>query len=170
MKQKTYRTQFLIKNYKIVTIFLKKRSFQIFRLNVKIVFYESQNFQNILHKPPKSYHTMILNTKNGIYNEVWHSWPYSTQNDKPWNIMLRVSFLAWLMPLTFDTILNGLRAFNAENLGSVGQRTAKLLAIKLWEWFDPGRSRTRADCFEWGRRGQAADFFLRPPTLTAINF
>ena len=91
MKQKTYRTQFLIKNYKIVTIFLKKRSFQIFRLNVKIVFYESQNFQNILHKPPKSYHTMILNTKNGLKNEILHSWHNTTRSDKPSKTMLRVS-------------------------------------------------------------------------------
>ena len=33
---------------------------------------------------------------------------------------------------TFDTIFKGFRSFNAENLGSVGQRAAKLLAIKLW--------------------------------------
>ena len=61
------------------------------------------------------------------------------------------------------------RSFDAENLGSVGQRAAKLPAIKLWEWFELARDRIQADWFEWGR-GWAADFFLRPPTLTASNF
>ena len=40
---------------------------------------------------------------------------------------------------------------------SVGQRAAKLLSVKLWERFDPGRSRTRADWFE-SDRGMMADF------------
>ena len=61
------------------------------------------------------------------------------------------------------------RYFIAENLKSVGQRVAKWPAIKLWEWFDPGTTQIRADWFEGGR-GQMADFFLRPPTLTASNF
>ena len=61
------------------------------------------------------------------------------------------------------------RSFNAKNLGSVGQRAAKLPAIKLWEWFDFARVRTRADWFKWGR-GRMADFFMRPPTLKAGNF
>ena len=52
---------------------------------------------------------------------------------------------------------------------SVDQRASKLLAVKVGERFDPGRSRTRADWFESGR-GQMADFFLIPPTLTASNF
>ena len=56
-----------------------------------------------------------------------------------------------------------------KNLGSVGQRVAKLPATKLWEWFDFARVRTRADWFEWGR-GRMADFFMRPPTLKAGNF
>ena len=34
---------------------------------------------------------------------------------------------------TFDTVQKGFRSCNAENLGSVSQRDAKLLAIKLWE-------------------------------------
>ena len=54
-------------------------------------------------------------------------------------------------------------------MGSVSQRAAKLLSVKLWETFDPGRSQTLADWFESGR-GQMADFLLRPPTLTASNF
>ena len=66
-------------------------------------------------------------------------------------------------------ILKGFRSFNAENVGSVGQRAANLPAIKVWEWFDPGPPRTRADWFECGR-GRMADFFVRPPTLTTSNF
>ena len=54
-------------------------------------------------------------------------------------------------------------------MGSVGQRAAKLLSVKGRERFNPGRSQTRADWFESGR-GQMADFFLRPQTLTASNF
>ena len=54
-------------------------------------------------------------------------------------------------------------------MGSVGQRAANLMSVKLWERFDPGHSRTRADWLECGQ-GQTADFFLRPPTLTASNF
>ena len=69
----------------------------------------------------------------------------------------------------FDTIEKWIRTLNAKNLGSAGQRAAKLLAIKLWEWFKFAQDWIRADWFEWGR-GQAADFFLRPPTLTAGNF
>ena len=69
----------------------------------------------------------------------------------------------------FYTILKGFRSFNAENVGSVGQRTANLPAIKVWEWFDPGPPRTRANWFECGR-GRMADFFMKPPTLPTGNF
>ena len=70
---------------------------------------------------------------------------------------------------TFDTVLKGYRFFIAENFGSVGQRASKLLTIKLLEWFDTGQTRIRVDWLVWGW-GQAADFFLRPTTLTASNF
>ena len=60
-------------------------------------------------------------------------------------------------------------SFFAENLESVGQRAAKLPAIKLWERFDCAGHRTQADWFGWGQ-GRLADFFLRPPTLKASNF
>ena len=65
--------------------------------------------------------------------------------------------------------LKRFRSLNTKNLGSVGQRAANLPAIKVWEWFDPGPPRTRADWFECGR-GRMADFFVRPPTLTTGNF
>ena len=61
------------------------------------------------------------------------------------------------------------RYFNALNIGSVGLRAAKLLSIKLWEWFKPSRSRTRTDLFKCCQ-GQMADFFLRRPTFKASNF
>ena len=70
---------------------------------------------------------------------------------------------------SFDTVEKRIRSCNAENLKSVGQRAAKLPAIKLWEWLEQARHRTWADCFVWGR-GRLVDFFLRPPTLTASNF
>ena len=54
-------------------------------------------------------------------------------------------------------------------MGSVGKRTAKLLVIKLLEWFDPGTTRIWADRFDQGQ-GRVADFFMRPPTLTASKF
>ena len=82
---------------------------------------------------------------------------------------VKLTFKTLLPSWNFYTIWKGFRSFNAENLGSVGQRAAKLPAIKLWEWFDFARVRTRANWFEWGR-GRPADFFLRPPTLTASNF
>ena len=56
------------------------------------------------------------------------------------------------MLLAFWFLLNffkRLKSFNNKNLGSVGQRAAKLPAIKLWEWFDRQCSRMRADWFEW---------------------
>ena len=79
--------------------------------------------------------------------------------------ILKLLLASW----TFYSFLKEFRSFNAENLGSVGQRAAKWPAIKLWEWFDSGTTRIRADLFEGGR-GQMADFFLRPSTLTAGNF
>ena len=36
-----------------------------------------------------------------------------------------------LASLAFYTILKGFRSFNAENLGSVGQRASKLPAVKV---------------------------------------
>ena len=41
--------------------------------------------------------------------------------------ILRILLASW----TFGTVEKGLRSFNSENLGSVGQRISKLLAIKL---------------------------------------
>ena len=95
-------------------------------------------------------------------------WPQSKKNIKVSGISipgLEILLASW----TFDKVLKRFRSFNAENLGYVGQRDAKLPSIKLWEWFNPRRSRIWADWFKWGR-GRPADFFFRPPTLTASNF
>ena len=78
---------------------------------------------------------------------------------------LKIMLACWFLMC----FLKRFRSFDAENLGSVGQRAAKLPAIKLWEWFHFARVRTWADWFERGR-GRQADFFLRPLTLTASNF
>ena len=83
--------------------------------------------------------------------------------------MEKSTFKMLLASWNFYIVLKGFRSFNAENLKYVGQRAAKLPAIKLWEWFDRGQSWIRADWFERGR-GWMADSFLRPPTLTASNF
>ena len=69
----------------------------------------------------------------------------------------------------FNTLYNGSRSFNDRNMESAGETAAKLLAIKLWEWFDLGTTQIRADWFDQGQ-GRVADFFMRPPTLTASNF
>ena len=58
---------------------------------------------------------------------------------------------------TFDIVLKEFRSFNAENLGSVGERAAKFLAIKLWEWFDPGPN---ALSHNLAGMAEVADFFL----------
>ena len=54
-------------------------------------------------------------------------------------------------------IHRGFRAFHTGNIGSVVQRAAKLLSVKLWEWFRPGQSQTLANWFDKGQ-GQAAVF------------
>ena len=61
------------------------------------------------------------------------------------------TFRMLLVSWNFDTIKR-IRSFIAENLRSVGQRAAKLLTIKLWEWFDPARTRIRLT----GSRGARA--------------
>ena len=45
------------------------------------------------------------------------------------------------------SFLKRFRSFIAENLSSIGWWGAKLPAIKLWEWFDPGPTQIRADQF-----------------------
>ena len=79
------------------------------------------------------------------------------------------TFKMLLASWNFYTVEKKIRFFIAKNLESVGQRAAKLPAFKLWEWFNPGPTRTQAERFEWGL-GQTADFFLRPLTLTAGKF
>ena len=87
-----------------------------------------------------------------------------------WDLLDRAkpTLVTLLSSWTFDTFWIGFMSFNVENLECLHQRISKLLVIKYWEWFDPGQSWTRADWFEWGL-DQAAEFFLRPPTLTSGN-
>ena len=78
---------------------------------------------------------------------------------------LKMLLASWFLVCFFKKF----RCFNAENLGSVGQWAAKLPAIKLSEWLDRDRESNPSRLADWGR-GRLADFFLRPPTLTASNF
>ena len=72
-------------------------------------------------------------------------------------------------PLKFICFFKRFRSFDTASIKSVGQRATKLLFDKIWEWFDPGQSRTPAEraCTHFGRK---TNFFLRPRTLTASNF
>ena len=73
-----------------------------------------------------------------------------------------------MLPATwaFDMLWNGVRSLNTVTMRSISQRATKLLAGKLWEWFDPpiALAHTSAEM------AKAADFFLRTPNLTASNF
>ena len=65
------------------------------------------------------------------------------------------------------------RSFHTGNIGSLGQRAAKLPSVKLWELFKLGRTRTRVDTLvvhTSAVMAKAADFFLRTLTLTASDF
>ena len=53
---------------------------------------------------------------------------------------LKMLIASWFLVCFFKR----LQSFNDKNLGSVGQRAAKLPAIKLWEWFEGAGVRTRA--------------------------
>ena len=77
------------------------------------------------------------------YNKSLCKWGHFEKAKTTFKMLLATWFLV--------CFFKRFRSFVAENLESVGQRAAKLPAIKLWEWFDPGRSRTRADWFDWGR-------------------
>ena len=58
--------------------------------------------------------------------------------------------------------VRGLDLSIQEILESVGQRAANLLAIKLWELFDPGQTRTLAEhtCTYFGWNGLSDRIFL----------
>ena len=81
--------------------------------------------------------------------------------------ILRILLASW----TLSTLEKGFRSFNSENLRSVGQRTAKLLAIKLYKWFDPGPSRIRAEgaCTLFGRKGRLCIPLTYRPQILSIK-
>ena len=72
----------------------------------------------------------------------------------------------------FGIYKNFFGSLNAKNLGYVGQNTSKLLAVKLWKWFNFALDQTRPNAIanNLGGMAEAADFFLRTPTLKARNF
>ena len=94
-------------------------------------------------------------------NKSLCKWGHFEKAKTTFKMLLATWFFVW--------IFKRFRSFVAENLESVGQRAAKLPAIKLWEWLDRDRESNPGRLADWGR-GRLADFFLRPPTLTASNF
>ena len=93
----------------------------------------------------------VLNTVMGIHTATtWTLWKWGHfDRAKPTLILLLASWTSY-------SIQNKFRSFNAENLGSVGQRAAKWPTIKLWEWFDPGTTRIRVEgaCTHFGHKGR----------------
>ena len=73
-----------------------------------------------------------------------------------------------LASCTFDTLLNRFRFFDAENLMSLSQRAAKLLAIKLRECLTLGKLESGPT----GSRGQGScgRLFLETSNFEASNF
>ena len=134
-------------------------------LDFKITFYWHSNFPFLLNAAWLSF----LLVKN---IQLWNS-DYKRLLNEPYvdevTLTMQNLPLKCYQPLElFTQLKKGFRSLNAENFKPVGQR-----AVKLWEWFDVGLARTQAECpcthFNCGM-AEAADFFLRPPTLTASNF
>ena len=95
------------------------------------------------------------------YNKSLCKWGHFEKAKTTFKMLLATWFLV--------CFFKRFRSFVAENLESVGQRAANLPAIKLWKWLERDRESNPGRLADWGR-GRLADFFLRPPTLTAINF
>ena len=98
--------------------------------------------------------------KRYAYNKSLCKWGHFEKAKTTFKMLLAT----WFLVCFFKTF----RSFVAENLESVGQRAAKLPAIKLWEWFEGAGVRTRAHWLTGAGAGWQT--FLRPPTLTASNF
>ena len=101
-----------------------------------------------------SFGCTVRSRTNRLFGKLLCKWGHFVRAKATFKILLA----SWFLVCFFKRF----RSFSAENLGSVGQRAAKLPAIKLWEWFDFARVRTRADWFKWGR-SRAANFSLRLP-------
>ena len=71
------------------------------------------------------------------YNKSLCKWGHFEKAKTTFKMLLATWFLV--------CFFKRFRSFVAENLESVGQRAAKLPAIKLWEWFEGAGVRTRAD-------------------------
>ena len=70
------------------------------------------------------------------YNKSLCKWGHFEKAKTTFKMLLATWFLV--------CFFKRFRSFVAENLESVGQRAAKLPAIKLWEWFEGAGVRTRA--------------------------
>ena len=67
------------------------------------------------------------------YNKSLCKWGHFEKAKTTFKMLLATWFLV--------CFFKRFRSFVAENLESVGQKAAKLLAIKFWEWFDSEQTR-----------------------------
>ena len=91
--------------------------------------------------------------RRDAYNKSLCKWGHFDKAKTTFEMLLAT----WFLMCFFKRF----RSFVAENLESVGQRAAKLPAIKLWEWFETVQASNPGTLADWGR-GRLADFFLRP--------
>ena len=141
----------------------KRRNFLLICvfINLELIIFPSFQLSKRDINSKNIYHLQLRTNANGRLLDSLCKWGHFERAKTTLKMLLASWFLV--------CFLKRFRSLNAENLGSVGQRAANLPAIKLWEWFDPVWSRTRADRLECVR-GWKADFFFRPPTLIVSNF
>ena len=105
------------------------------------------------------------------YNKSLCKWGHFEKAKTTFKMLLATWFLV--------CFFKRFRSFVAENLESVGQRAAKLPAIKLWEWFETVQASNPGTLADWGR-GRLADLswdlqlwqlvILQPFDLQTPNF
>ena len=105
------------------------------------------------------------------YNKSLCKWGHFEKAKTTFKMLLATWFLV--------CFFKRFRSFVAKNLESVGQRAAKLPAIKLWEWFEPVQASNPGTLADWGR-GRLADLswdlqlwqlvILQPFDLQTPNF
>ena len=115
-------------------------------MNIRPGFWFSKKILlNITHNPRNlsinNYQTTTY-IKNKEYSYVHNKLIICPSSKVKWGLFDRTKPIPKMLLASwnFETILKRPTSFNAENLGSIGQSAANLQAIKLWEWFDPGRA------------------------------
>ena len=100
------------------------------------------------------------NKDRSPYNKSLCKWGHFEKAKTTFKMLLAT----WFLMCFFKRF----RSFVAKNLKSVGQRAAKLPAIKLWEWLNRDRGSNPSRLADWGW-GRLADFFLRPPNWQLVT-